>query len=218
MTMETKHFAIEELEVKEDGESRTVEGFASVFNNVDGGKDIVMPGAFTRTLKGIKSVPMLWQHDRHQPIGVWSEFEQNEKGLRVKGTIIDTALGLDAYKLAKAGALKGMSIGYSTKKYEIDATKGVRKLLDVDLGEISLVTFPMNEKATITRVKSQAPVTIREFEECLREVGFSQKDATTIALRGFKALSDQGEPDEEVAKAALSAITNATNILKGFTA
>lgn len=196
--MELKHFAIEELKATEDGDTRTIEGFASVFNNVDSYNDIVLPGAFAKTLKKNKSLPMLWQHDSGQVIGTWDEMEERDRGLYVKGSIIDTTMGLDAYKLAKAGAVKGMSIGYSPEKYEIDQDKDTRKLIEVKLWEVSLVTFPANEKAQVTRVKSRRPETIREFEEYLREGGFSQQDATTVALRGFKALTTQGEPDEEV--------------------
>lgn len=195
--MELKHFDIEELKTSEDGATRTIEGFASVFNNVDSYNDIVLPGAFAKTLKKQSSIPMLWQHDQGDVIGMWDQMEERERGLYVKGTIIDTNMGMDAYKLAKAGAVKGMSIGYSAEKYEIDQDKGTRKLQEVKLYEVSLVTFPANEKAKVTAVKSR-PKTIREFEDFLREAGFSQKDATTVALRGFKSLSIQGEPDQEV--------------------
>ena len=194
MTREFKDFALDQFEVKEEGDARTVEGFASVFNNVDSWNDIVMPGAFAKSLKKGKSVPMLWQHDSGQVIGKWDTLEERDKGLYVKGRILPTSIGNDAYLLAKEGAISGMSIGYGPEKYETDHKTGIRKLLEVKLYEVSLVTFPANEKAQVTRVKSR-PETIREFEEYLREAGFSQKDATTIALRGFKALSTQGEPD-----------------------
>lgn len=194
MTLEIKHFAIEEL--KADDEARTIEGFGSIFGNVDSYGDIVMPGAFANSLKTFKPA-MLWQHRSDQPIGVWDEAEETKKGLRLKGRILDTSLGNDAYKLAKAGAISGLSIGYSTINSEHDPKKNVRKLTEVKLHEVSFVTFPANDKATITQVKSR-PETIRQFEEFLREAGFSQKDATTIALHGFKSLTTQGEPDEEV--------------------
>lgn len=196
--MEHKSFAL--FEFKADDETRTIEGFGSTFGNVDSYGDIVMPGAFVNSIKSRKPA-MLWQHRSDMPIGVWDEMEETKKGLRMKGRIFDTQLGEDAYKLAKGGALTGLSIGFSTKKYSIDSKKNVRLLEEVDLYEVSLVTFPANEKATITQVKSR-PETIRQFEEYLREAGFSQKDATTVALHGFKALSTQGEPDEEVLLAA----------------
>ena len=191
--MEHKEFLIEELKAEDD--TRSIEGFGAVFNNVDNGGDIVMPGAFTRTLKKTKPV-MLWQHDTRMPIGTWDEMEETEKGLFMKGTILDTSLGLDVYKLVKAKAVKGLSIGYTTKKYEIDQAKGTRKLLDLDLYEVSPVTFPMNDRATITRVKS-AHGNERDFEDFLREAGYSRDAAKIITARGFKALSGQREAEAE---------------------
>jgi hypothetical protein len=215
MTLETKHFAITDL--KADDETRTVEGFASVFNTEDSYRDIVVPGAFTRTLKENGRPAMLWQHDTRQVIGTWDELEETPKSLRVKGTILDTTLGTDVYKIVRAKAVTGMSIGYGTKKYEIDEKKGTRRLLDVDLFEVSLVTFPANDKAQITRVKA-APRTIRELEEYLREGGFSQKDATTVALHGYKALTTRGEPDEEVTAQLAAAETRLAALFNQFTA
>lgn len=215
--MDFKSFQIEELKASDEDGTRTIEGFGSVFGNVDSYGDIVMPGAFMESLKSRKPA-MLWQHRSDMPIGVWDEMEETKKGLKLKGRILPTQLGNDAYTLAKEGALTGLSIGFSTKKYEIDEKKKVRKLTELELFEVSLVTFPANDKATITNVKSR-PQTLREFEEFLREAGlFSREEATTVALRGFKALSTQGEPDEGVAKAALGAINKATSILKGITA
>ncbi len=195
MDKEVKYLDLAEIKASDD-DSRTVEGFASVFNNVDSYNDIVLPGAFAKTIKKQKSLPMLWQHDPSQVIGMWDEMEERDRGLYVKGTIVDTAMGLDAHKLAKAGAVKGMSIGYGAEKYEIDQDKGTRKLIEIKLYEVSLVTFPANEKAQVLRVKSM-PQTIREFEDFLREAGYSRDDATTIALRGFKALNPGREAEAE---------------------
>lgn len=214
--MELKHLAFD-LELKADDDTRTVEGYASVFNNLDNGYDIVLPGAFLKSLKKKSSVPMLWQHDRGQPVGVWDEMEEREKGLFVKGTILDTALGTDAYKLVKAGAVKGMSIGYSPKKYEIDQKTGVRQLKELDLFEVSLVTFPMNEKAQITRVKSDGQfMTEREFEEFLQDVGeLSQKEAKIVVSDGYKALLKHRDGGAEELNETLA---KAINALKGITA
>ncbi len=216
MTLERKHFVIEELKAVEADGARKISGYGSVFGNVDSYGDIVVPGAFAESIKARKPA-MLWQHRTDMIPGVWDVIEEQKKGLYLEGTIADTPLGNEAYTLAKMGALSGLSIGFSTKKYSIDSKKNTRSLEEVELFEVSLVTFPANPKATITGVKSR-PETIRQFEEFLREAGFSQKDATTVALHGFKSLSTQGEPDEGVVKGALGAISNATNILKGFTA
>lgn len=209
--MDLKHLAFD-LELKADDDTRTVEGYASVFNNLDNDYDIVLPGAFLKSLKKKSSVPMLWQHDRGQPVGVWDEMEEREKGLFVKGTILDTALGTDAYKLVKAGAVKGMSIGYSPKKYEIDQKTGVRQLKELDLFEVSLVTFPMNEKAQITRVKSDGQfMTEREFEEFLRDVGqLSHKEAKIVVSEGYRAIPRQRDAEAE----ELNALATLFNQLK----
>lgn len=190
MTMETKHFALNDLEVKEDGDARTVEGWASVYDYTDSQKDIVVRGAFARSLKGGKPA-MLWQHRMDSPIGVWDVAEETDKGLLVRGRILDTATGNDAYKLAKAGAVKGLSIGYTPKRQEFDRDKGTRKLLEVELHEVSLVTFPANDRAKLTRVKSSdgALMTEREFEEFLRDVGeLSQREAKLVVSGGYRAL------------------------------
>lgn len=190
MTMETKHFALNDMEVKEDGDARSIEGWASVYDYTDSQKDIVVRGAFGKSLKNGKPA-MLWQHKMDCPIGVWDVAEETDKGLLVRGRILDTAHGNDAYKLAKAGAIKGLSIGYTPKRQEFDRDKGTRKLLEVELHEVSLVTFPANDRAKVTRVKSQdgALMTEREFEEFLRDVGeLSQKEAKLVVSEGYRAL------------------------------
>jgi uncharacterized protein len=187
--MEVKRLSFA-FEVKAEDDTRTIEGFGSVFNNTDSYNDIVMPGAFAKTIKGRKPV-MLWQHDSDEPIGVWDVVEEQDRGLYVKGRILETSMGNDAYTLVKAGAISGLSIGYSPVKWETDDTKGVRKLTEVKLYEVSLVTFPANEKAKITRVKSEDGgfMTERDFEEFLRDAGgLSHKEAKIVVADGYKAL------------------------------
>lgn len=219
--MELKHlaFTLEGLEVKEDADARTIEGFASVFNNVDSYKDIVLPGAFAKSLQSRKPA-MLWQHRSGDVIGVWDELEEVKKGLRVKGRILDTTLGDDAYKLVKAGAVTGMSIGYSSKKDEFDHEKGVRKLIEVELYEVSLVTFPANERAQVTRVKSLEGVPFDELHEhkrmveaALRDAGASDQMAAYVA-----SLIPKPAPRDAGGAELIASITHATNILKGITA
>lgn len=185
--MEMKRLSFSLTEVKAEDSTRTVEGFASVFNNLDSYNDIVMPGAFARSIKGRKPV-MLWQHDSDEPIGVWDEVDEQQKGLYVKGRILETSMGNDAYTLVKAGAITGMSIGYAAKKWDTDAEKGIRKLTEVELYEVSLVTFPANERAQITRVKSLENVRVenlhehkRMIEAALRDAGASKSVADYVA-------------------------------------
>ena len=169
----------------DDGE---FEGYASVFNVVDNGMDVVARGAFAKSLANRKP-KMLWQHDMAQPIGVWDEMQEDERGLYVKGRILkDVQQGREAMALMKAGAIDSMSIGYVTKAASEQGGGSIRQLDEVDLFEVSLVTFPMLDDAKITAVKSIQ--TIRDFEKTLRDVGFSQKEAKAIAADGYNGLAD----------------------------
>ncbi len=153
MNIKHKHFAIRDF--KTDDEARTVEGWASTFGNKDQGADIILPGAFTKSL-ATRNPKMLWQHNSDELIGVWDAAKETDRGLYVKGRFADTPRGNEAYTLAKMGALDSMSIGYSTLDYEYDPKTGTRTLKELELWEVSLVTFPMNEMATITNVKAAA--------------------------------------------------------------
>jgi HK97 family phage prohead protease len=140
---------------------------------------------------GDRKVKMLWQHDPSQPIGVWDEVREDETGLFVKGRLSkDVAKGREAMALLRMGAIDSMSVGYRVKKSEKQGASGaVRRLTDLDLFEVSLVTFPMNEMATVTDVKSIT--TEREFERFLRDAGLSRKEAVAVSLHGFNGLSAQ---------------------------
>ena len=164
------------------------EGYASIFGVVDQGMDVVERGAFTKSLGSGRKVKLLWQHDMAQPIGVWDEIKEDERGLFVKGRILkDVQKGKEAMALMRAGAIDSMSIGYRTIEAMDEGNGRVRKLMEVELHEVSLVTFPMLPDAVITDVKSIK--TIREFEKALRDAGFSQKEAKAIAADGFAGLT-----------------------------
>jgi HK97 family phage prohead protease len=152
MKLKHKSFA---LEIKADGDDRTVEGWASTFGNKDSGNDIIIAGAFAKSLSQ-RPPKMLWQHDTNELLGVWDVAKETEKGLYVKGRFADTPRGNEAYTLAKMGALDSMSIGYSTVDASYDYDTGIRTLKELELWEVSLVTFPMNDQATITMVKAAA--------------------------------------------------------------
>ena len=107
---------------------------------------MVMPGAFARTLRsrGIRRVPMLFQHDPAEPVGVWLELIEDFRGLRARGKLIpDVTRARELLALLRAGAVDGLSIGFRTVKGRVDPATRVRKLIDVDLWEISIVTFPL---------------------------------------------------------------------------
>lgn len=141
------------IEVKEG----LISGYASHFGKVDDGGDRVIAGAYTKSLKRTKDegrkIKMLWQHDPSQPIGVWDEVKEDEKGLFVKGRIMQSVTrGAEAIALIEAGALDGLSIGYRTVK-ATPGEKGVRELQELELWEVSTVTFPMQKEARIEELK-----------------------------------------------------------------
>jgi HK97 family phage prohead protease len=137
-------------------ESGVFEGYASLFNVVDTGGDMVMPGAFAKSLRlrGAASVKMLWQHQAAEPIGVWALIVEDGRGLKVQGRL-DLSVGRarEALSLMRAGAIDGLSIGFRTKREGADKSGGVRRLIEVDLWEISIVTFPMLPQARVSAVK-----------------------------------------------------------------
>lgn len=136
------------------------EGYASLFGLTDQGGDIVQKGAYAASLKRLAArgdkVRMLWQHDPTRPIGVWDEIREDEKGLWVKGRLLpEIAQAREAAALIAAGAIDGLSIGYRTISAERDG-KGRRLLSEVELWEVSLVTFPMLAEAKVGRKSDRA--------------------------------------------------------------
>lgn len=134
-------------------EGQIVSGYASLFGKRDQGGDVVAAGAYASSLKRLtatgRAVKMLWQHDPTQPIGIWDEVREDERGLWVKGRILtEVERGREAAALLTAGAIDGLSIGYRTLRSERDA-KGQRLLQELDLWEVSLVTFPMLPEARV---------------------------------------------------------------------
>ena len=134
-------------------DGHVVEGYASLFGKVDQGGDVVMQGAYAASLKRLAArggrVKMLWQHDPAQPIGVWDEVREDGTGLWVKGRILPQVdRGREVAALVQAGAIDGLSIGYRTVKADRDA-KGQRHLTELELWEVSLVTFPMLPEARV---------------------------------------------------------------------
>lgn len=170
-------------------EAGVFSGYASVFDVVDNQNDRIRKGAFGRSLRerGM-DVRLLWQHKTDEPIGVFTDIKEDSHGLYVKGALLlEVQRAQEAYALLRSGAMNGMSIGYSVRRAEYDDVTGVRNILDVDLFEVSLVTFPANEAATVLSVKDAKPKTLREFERFLRENGFTRAEAKEMALYGFRA-------------------------------
>lgn len=141
-------------------EGTILSGYASVFGQRDQGGDLVLPGAYQGSLARLAQrggrVRMLWQHDPAQPIGIWDEVREDARGLWVKGRLlVDVARGREAVALLAAGAIDGLSIGYKTLRAERDATG--RRLIELDLWEVSLVTFPMQSTARVAAKSAPEP-------------------------------------------------------------
>lgn len=144
------------LALKSLNEAGRFAGYASVFGVVDQQRDVVMRGAFLRSLSARKGeVKLLWQHDSNAPIGVIDRLFEDTRGLYIEGKLLlNVQQAKEAYSLLKAGVVAGLSIGYLPVNYHIDPETGVRVLTEVDLFEVSLVTFPANQAAGVTVVKS----------------------------------------------------------------
>ncbi|MEM9762210.1 MAG: HK97 family phage prohead protease [Pseudomonadota bacterium] len=125
-----------------------IRGYASRFGEADRKGDIVERGAFAKGLAELKRsgrrVAMLWQHDQKRPIGVWDIVAEDAIGLWVEGRVLtELALGREALALMRAGALDGLSIGYRVRRASPEPRTGGRRLTEIELWEVSLVTFPM---------------------------------------------------------------------------
>lgn len=212
--MQTKQRLDVPLTIKSVSDSGEFEGYGSVFGVVDSYSDVVVRGAFSASLARWKEkgrLPaMLWQHQMSEPIGIYTEMREDDVGLYVKGRLLveSDPLAKRAHGHMKAGSLTGLSIGYLLEEdgYEYDREKGIWILKAIDLWEVSPVTFPANDEARITDVKSllargETPPPSK-VERALREVGFSGSQAKAFMAKGYGAVS----PREAGAGEALQSI------------
>jgi HK97 family phage prohead protease len=181
MGLEVKFVSLGNTESVEGG--LKVEGYASYFGELDRGGDVVARGAYGKSLDALFSkggqVKMLWQHDPAQPIGIWDDVREDDRGLYVKGRILDEVeKGREAAALIAAGAIDGLSIGYRTVKATKD-DKGRRLLNELELWEVSLVTFPMLPSARVGS-KGENP----EDSDILRDLAEVFDDARRMLAAG----------------------------------
>ncbi|MCK8669293.1 HK97 family phage prohead protease [Pseudomonas azerbaijanoccidens] len=180
------------FELKSVDDAGNFEGYAAVFNNVDLGDDVILPGAFTKvkTTRGGKLKLALY-HDLTRLVGS-ADYTQDDHGLLLKGKVnLAVSYARDAYELMKSDILDSMSIGFNTIKadFEDRAGRRVRLIKEAELWEASFVPFGMNPAAQVLTVKSD----IRLFENALRErMGLSQKEAAAVASLGYPALRRDG--------------------------
>lgn len=218
--LKTKDFALKVEDVAEDG---TFTGYGSIFGNLDSYGEVVEPGAFVKSLARHakeKSKPlMLWQHRPDSPIGVWEDLAEDAKGLKGTGRLLKgVRLAEEAHVMLKAGALQGLSIGYREIKVEPDGNN--RRLRELDLAEISIVSFPANRRARVESVKSERmeefarrlrdgdPLPVKEFEDILREAGVPKAMAVQIASVGY-AKAIRSESEGKASTETLSALKEA---------
>ncbi|MGZ8916256.1 MAG: HK97 family phage prohead protease, partial [Methylobacter sp.] len=181
-------------------------GYGAAFGNVDSYGDVIEKGAFSAYLADVKSgkqnwPAMLMQHggwgvsaDDYTPVGVYTDLSEDDFGLKTAGNLAPTPRGIEAHALMKMQprpAISGLSIGYyvCAEAYGGKNDPYDRLIKQIDLIEISIVTFPANDKARIGAVKSALDYSEREFEKILRDVvGLSQQEAKTVVSRGFRQL------------------------------
>lgn len=214
-----------DLKIKAVSDDGFFSGYGSVFGNADSYGEVVMPGAFSKTLERIKAagrkVPVLWQHRQGEPIGIYTKLEEDDRGLYVEGRLLKDSVrqASEAHALMQAEAVSGLSIGYYTIDDSYDEVERVRRLKELELIEISLVTFPANDEARVEAVKfaiahGTVP-NLRDFERFLREAGFSKSQSAVIANRGLKHLlrSESEGTDGKTDPADIKALGD---VLRGF--
>ncbi len=200
--MQTNETKLVPLEIKATAEG-VIEGYGSIYGNVDLGQDVVLAGAFDDSLAAGRMPKMLYQHDPGQVLGVWQDMADDERGLRLKGQIATkTQLGREVAELAAMGAIDGLSIGFRVLD---DEWRGdVRYIKKADLWEVSVVTFPMNQEARIDATKA-ATMNKRDFERVLtQDAGLSRTVARALmsgGLEAVKATQDAGEGFDDLREA-----------------
>jgi HK97 family phage prohead protease len=219
--MKTKQRLDVALSIKSVSDTGEFEGYGSVFGVKDSYSDIVTRGAFKNSLAKWaekKQLPaMLWQHNMNEPIGIYTEIKEDENGLYVKGRLLvdDDPLAKRAHAHMKAGSLSGLSIGYVLNDYDYDSEKDAFILKDIELWEVSLVTFPANDEARISNVKNafDRGLTPRpsEMEKALRDVGLSKSQAKAFMAKGFGAL----QPRDAEAESSLESLKSLKNLIVG---
>lgn len=212
------------LSIKKITDGGEFEGYGSMFNVKDRVDDIVVPGAFAKSLQRHKEKgtrpSMLWDHRSHEPIGVWDHLEEDADGLFVKGHLLmdDDPLARKVYSHLKAKSVSGLSIGYIPQKggVEYNSEHDALMLKELDLLEISIVSFPTNEDARVQSVKNMLGSGMvpdpKYIERHLRDAGFSRQQAKSFMAHGYKGLNLR-EADEEL----LETINSMTNTLRGMT-
>jgi HK97 family phage prohead protease len=213
-----------ELKLKGDETTGLIEGYGAIFSNVDSFGDVIARGAFKETLAGWKRQgklpPMLLQHggffnaEDDIPIGKWTHMAEDEKGLIVRGRLInlDTEQGKRVYGAIREKVFDGLSIGYRAKEFSLGTKPSDprRTLNKVELVEVSLVTFPANDQARILNAKSVLGV--RHLERAIRALGYTRSQAKIGAQAALHAIASRTHPTSNL----LAAVKEATRQLEAL--
>lgn len=205
------------LKIKEVSEAGIFSGYGSVFDVIDSYNEIVMPGAFKASLErhaANGTMPaQLWQHRSAEPTGVFTNMVEDERGLLLEGQLaLKVQRGAEAHELMKMKAVNGLSIGFVPVEEEVDHKTGVRRITKLDLWEVSIVTFPANQAATIHGVKSFDEIQdIRSLERHIRDVyGLTQREAVALIAKAKSLSQSESSEDEFKALAAALQLRNFT--------
>lgn len=210
MKRKVRNFAFEVKEVDEEGH---FSGYASVYNIIDAYRERVAPGAFANSLRKWQTrgrlPPALWQHRPAEPVGPFTKMVEDERGLYTEGQLLvkEVQRAREARALMKTKTVDGMSIGFNSIIEEYDKVENLMTLKEIDLWEVSIVTFPANTESLITEVRSmfqdgKAP-SIREIEEILRDAGFSRTQAKALVGHGYEGLLRDAVSHNGLGKEAL---------------
>jgi len=172
------------------------EGYASLFGVPDGAGDIVAPGAFAASLRRRPpaKVRMLYQHSALEPLGVWLAIREDAKGLYVRGRLVlDVVRAREVRALIREGALNGLSIGFRTVRARRDAKTGLRTLSEIELWEISVVTFPLLADSKVTAIGGKSAA----LPDAIRKATLGLRHCTQLSSPASRVRHAQAAREED---------------------
>ena len=200
-----KQIELQDVELSVDGQLGTFRGYASKFNGIDSYGDTILPGAYDKVVAAGGTVPVFFNHESLDlPIGKYTKLSANSQGLYVEGVLtLDIPRARDVYNALKAGTVSGLSVGIGIAEddWEPNAETGGKTIKNVSLlREISICTFPADDRARVSLVKAEdidQMQTIRDVEKCLRDAGFSKSQALAFVAKTKDILSSESLRDAE---------------------
>lgn len=205
MELLNKQIQLQDVELSVDGQPGTFRGYASKFNGIDAYGDTILPGAYDKVVAEGGTVPVFFNHDSFDlPIGKYTKLSANTQGLYVEGLLtLDIPRARDVYNALKAGTVTGLSvgIGIADDDWEPNVETGGKTIKNISLlREISICTFPADDRARVSLVKSEdidQMQTIRDVEKCLRDAGFSKSQALAFIAKAKDIFSSESLRDAE---------------------